>query len=179
MENMGNINKIEIVKTKETMSAKEFLKKYKGEIIAGVSLAGAAIGFVVLNKKIKNKLDDIDSFTIIKTSELDELKEDNKRLNDSVISIRNMMDMIHCDNDVISSALTEGVIQEAIKTTKDKISSRESKLKTLEQKLKKSPEDEGIISNIAAISDEIKTLIDRLSLYEMKVDSYEIKALSK
>ena len=144
-----------------------------------MSLAGAAIGFVVLNRKIKNKLDDIDSFTIIKTSELDELQEDNKRLNDSVICIRNLMDMIYCDNDAISSALTEGVIQEAIKSTKDKISSRESKLKTLEQKLKKSPEDEGLIANIAAISDEIKTLIDRLSLYEMKVDSYEIKALSK
>ena len=176
---MENMEQIENVETKETMTAKEFFKKYRGEIIAGVALTGAAIGCIILNKKFKNKIADIESDIAEKYSKLLDLETHNDRLNNNVISLQNMLDFVSCDNDLMSAALTEGVIQEAINSTNDKIGTRQSKLKSLEQKLKKAPEDEELITKILTISDEIKTLADRLSLYEMKVDSYEIKELTK
>lgn len=169
MENM------ELVEVKEKMTVKEFMKKYRSEIIAGVAVTGAVVACAVISKKYQRKLDEITSLISEKASEINALKENNNRMVDAVTSVQNMNDHLMVDNDVLSAIVSEGVIQDAITATKDKIANREKIKAQLEKKLKKAPEDTEALEKITQIMDEIGILTDRLCLCEEKQEIFEIK----
>lgn len=80
------------------------------------------------------------------------------------------------DNQTLSAILSEGVLQDAITATSNKINSRLSKLRILEDKIIiRNKKD--IIDKINQIKVDLEILTKRKDLYETKLHRYEIKDL--
>ncbi len=160
------------MENKEKMTVKEFIKRYKKEILAGVVMGGAAIGFAVILKNNQTKIIEL-------SDSLNEEINKNDKLSRRVISVENMNNYLYEDNATLSSILSEGVIQDAIQTTKNKINGRENRIAQLEKRLGKTPGDSSVSEKLVAIKMDLQTLIERLSLYETKLAAYEIVELEK
>ena len=166
---------MENMEIKEKMTTKEFVKKYRSEIIAGLALTGAVVAGIVISKRCQRKIDEVAILIAERASELNALKDGSDRMANAVTSVRNMNDHLMVDNDVLSAILSEGVLQDAIAATKDKIANREKIKAQLEKKLKKAPEDDESLEKLTQIMNEISILTDRLCLCEQKQDIFELK----
>lgn len=140
---------------KKERSLKEVVYENRGKIIAGVSLiACGVLSYVVFKNKSKINL-----------------------LEDAVESLESDILDLTADNATLSSILSEGVLQDAITTTSNKINSRVSRLNLLEDKIKSRPDDESMVQKITKIKEDIEILLTRKDLYESKLHNYEIKDL--
>ena len=139
--------------TKETKSLKEVVYDNRGRIIAGIGLVGCGVLTYILFKN-KNKVIEL-----------------NTRINILDEDIRVLAD----DNQTLSEILSEGVLQDAITTTSNKINSRTSKLRMFEDRLLNG--DLGLENKIQKIKEELEILINRRELYTTKLNKYEIKDL--
>ena len=151
---------------KKERSLKEVIYENRGKIIAGVGLAACGVlSYVIFKNKSKINLmeDDINM-----------LESDNLTLISCMES--DILDLT-ADNATLSSILSEGVLQDAIATTSNKINSRVSRLNLLEDKIKLNPNDESMVQKISEIKKDIEILLTRKDLYESKLHNYEIKDL--
>ena len=139
--------------TKETKSLKEVVYDNRGKIIAGIGLVGCSVLTYILFKN-RNKVVEL-----------------NTRINILDEDIRVLTD----DNRTLSEILSEGVLQDAITTTSNKINSRTSKLRMFEDRLLNG--DLGVENKIQKIKEELEILINRRELYTTKLNKYEIKDL--
>ena len=139
--------------TKETKSLKEVVCDNRGKIIAGIGIVGCGILSYMLFKN-RNKVIEL-----------------NTRINILDEDIRVLTD----DNRTLSEILSEGVLQDAITTTSNKINSRTSKLRMFEDRLLNG--DLGVENKIQKIKEELEILINRRELYTTKLNKYEIKDL--
>ena len=141
--------------TKETKSLKEVVYDNRGKIIAGIGIVGCSVLTYMLFKN-RNKVIEL-----------------NTRINILDEDIRVLAD----DNRTLSEILSEGVLQDAIETTTNKINSRTSKLRILEDVIESREFDKDIIDKITKIKEELKVLIDRREKYTAKLNRCEIKDL--
>ena len=141
--------------TKETKSLKEVVYDNRGKIIAGIGLVGCSVLTYMLFKN-RNKVIEL-----------------NTRINILDEDIRVLAD----DNQTLSEILSEGVLQDAITTTLNKIGGRTNKLRMLEEQLKSRPNDDKIIDKITKIKGELDILLKRKDLYTTKLNKFEIKDL--
>ena len=79
------------------------------------------------------------------------------------------------DNTTMFEILSEGVLQDAISTTQNKINRRVSALRINQDLLKTRPNDKDIITKIEKIKGELEVLFKRLDKYTKKLHLYEIK----
>ena len=79
------------------------------------------------------------------------------------------------DNTTMFEILSEGVLQDAISTTQNKINSRVSALRVKQDLLKTRPNDKDIITKIEKLKGELDVLFKRLNKYTKKLYLYEIK----
>ena len=79
------------------------------------------------------------------------------------------------DNRSMFEILSEGVLQDAISTTQNKINRRVSALRINQDLLKTRPNDKDIITKIEKIKGELEVLFKRLNKYTKKLHLYEIK----
>ena len=79
------------------------------------------------------------------------------------------------DNATMFEILSEGVLQDAISTTQNKINSRVSALRVKQELLKTRPNDKDIITKIEKLKGELDVLFKRLNKYTKKLYLYEIK----
>ena len=79
------------------------------------------------------------------------------------------------DNRSMFEILSEGVLQDAISTTQNKINRRVSALRINQDLLKTRPNDKDIITKIEKIKGELEVLFKRLDKYTKKLHLYEIK----
>ena len=164
---------------KEKKSFTEVLMDNRGKIIASMAIIGCGVCYIMGTKTGKNKLNDaIDkinkSADIIadKAKEINRLKAKCAVLEDDIIDL-------YEDNQTLSSILSEGVLQDAIQTTCNKINSRLNNIKSLELRLISRPNDETIIKKIKEVKRDVEILIKRKDLYTTKLNMYEIKDLDK
>lgn len=140
---------------KKERSLKEVIYENRGKIIAGVGLAACGVlSYVIFKNKSKINL----------------LEDDINMLESDILDLT-------ADNATISSILSEGVLQDAIKTTSNKINSRVSRLNLLEDKIKLNPNDESMVQKISEIKKDIEILLTRKDLYKSKLHNYKIKDL--
>ena len=164
---------------KEKKSFTEVLMDNRGKIIASMAIVGCGVCYIMGTKTGKNKLNDVidklnKSADIIadKAKEINRLKAKCAVLEDDIIDL-------YEDNQTLSSILSEGVLQDAIRTTCNKINSRLNNIKSLELKLISCPKDETIIKKIEEVKRDVDILIKRKDLYTTKLNIYEIKDLDK
>lgn len=164
---------------KEKKSFTEVLMDNRGKIIASMAIIGCGVCYIMGTKTGKNKLNDVidklnKSADIIadKAKEINRLKAKCAVLEDDIIDL-------YEDNQTLSSILSEGVLQDAIRTTCNKINSRLNNIKSLELKLISCPNDETIIKKIEEVKRDVDILIKRKDLYTTKLNMYEIKDLDK
>ena len=164
---------------KEKKSFTEVLMDNRGKIIASMAIVGCGVCYIMGTKTGKNKLNDVvdklnKSADIIadKAKEINRLKAKCAVLEDDIIDL-------YEDNQTLSSILSEGVLQDAIRTTCNKINSRLNNIKSLELKLISCPNDETIIKKIEEVKRDVDILIKRKDLYTTKLNIYEIKDLDK
>ena len=79
------------------------------------------------------------------------------------------------DNGTMFEILSEGVLQDAISTTQNKINNRVSALRVKQELLKTRPNDKDIITKIEKLKGELDVLFKRLNKYTKKLYLYEIK----
>ena len=79
------------------------------------------------------------------------------------------------DNRTMSEILSEGVLQDAIITTNNKINGRRQQLRMLTDLIVRNPNDDGLISKKLKIEGEVEILYKRLDKYTKKLHLYEIK----
>ena len=79
------------------------------------------------------------------------------------------------DNRTMFEILSEGVLQDAITTTNNKINGRKQQLRILEDLIKRNPNDDGLIKKSLKIKGELDVLFKRLSKYTNKLYLYEIE----
>ena len=79
------------------------------------------------------------------------------------------------DNKTMFEILSEGVLQDAITTTNNKINGRKQQLRILEDLIKRNPNDDGLIKKSLKIKGELDVLFERLNKYTKKLHLYEIK----
>ena len=79
------------------------------------------------------------------------------------------------DNRSMFEILSEGVLQDAITTTNNKINGRKQQLRILEDLIKRNPNDDGLIKKSLKIKGELDVLFKRLSKYTNKLYLYEIE----
>ena len=79
------------------------------------------------------------------------------------------------DNTTMFEILSEGVLQDAITTTNNKINGRKQQLRILEDLIKRNPNDDGLIKKSLKIKGELDVLFKRLSKYTKKLYLYEIE----
>ena len=79
------------------------------------------------------------------------------------------------DNTTMFEILSEGVLQDAITTTNNKINGRKQQLRILEDLIKRNPNDDGLIKKSLKIKGELDVLFKRLSKYTNKLYLYEIE----
>lgn len=79
------------------------------------------------------------------------------------------------DNKTMYSILSEGVLQDAIITTNNKINSRKHKLRVLEDLIAQNPKDITLIKKADKIRGELTVLVRRLGVYNSKLNLYEVK----
>ena len=79
------------------------------------------------------------------------------------------------DNRTMFEILSEGVLQDAITTTNNKINGRKQQLRILEDLIKRNPNDDGLIKKSLKIKGELDVLFKRLSKYTKKLYLYEIE----
>ena len=79
------------------------------------------------------------------------------------------------DNTTMIEFLSEGVLQDAITTTNNKINGRKQQLRILEDLIKRNPNDDGLIKKSLKIKGELDVLFKRLSKYTKKLYLYEIE----
>lgn len=164
---------------KEKKSFTEVLMDNRGKIIASMAIIGCGVCYIMGTKTGKNKMNDVidklnKSADIIadKAKEINRLKAKCAVLEDDIIDL-------YEDNQTLSSILSEGVLQDAIRTTCNKINSRLNNIKSLELKLISRPNDETIIKKIEEVKRDVDILIKRKDLYTTKLNMYEIKDLDK
>ena len=164
---------------KEKKSFTEVLMDNRGKIITSMAIIGCGVCYIMGTKTGKNKLNDVidklnKSADIIadKAKEINRLKAKCAVLEDDIIDL-------YEDNQTLSSILSEGVLQDAIRTTCNKINSRLNNIKSLELKLISCPNDETIIKKIEEVKRDVDILIKRKDLYTTKLNMYEIKDLDK
>ena len=164
---------------KEKRSFTEVLMDNRGKIIASMAIIGCGVCYIMGTKTGKNKINDVidklnKSADIIadKAKEINRLKAKCAVLEDDIIDL-------YEDNQTLSSILSEGVLQDAIRTTCNKINSRLNNIKSLELKLISRPNDETIIKKIEEVKRDVDILIKRKDLYTTKLNMYEIKDLDK
>ena len=73
------------------------------------------------------------------------------------------------DNTTMFEILSEGVLQDAITTTNNKINGRKQQLRILEDLIKRNPNDDGLIKKSLKIKGELDVLFKRLSKYTKKL----------
>ena len=71
--------------------------------------------------------------------------------------------------------LSEGVLQDAITTTNNKINGRKQQLRILEDLIKRNPNNDEPIKKSLKIKGELDVLFERLNKYTKKLYLYEIK----
>ena len=79
------------------------------------------------------------------------------------------------DNRSMFEILSEGVLQDAITTTNNKINGRKQQLRMLKDLIKQNPNDDGLIKKSLKIEGELEALFKRLNKYTKKLHLYEIK----
>ena len=79
------------------------------------------------------------------------------------------------DNKTLSEILSEGVLQDAISTTNNKINGRKQHLSIVNDLIKQSPNDGQLIAKKIKIEGELGVLFNRLDKYEKKLHLCEIK----
>ena len=79
------------------------------------------------------------------------------------------------DNRSMFEILSEGVLQDAITTTNNKINGRKQQLRVLKDLIKQNPNDDGLIKKSLKIEGELEVLFKRLNKYTKKLHLYEIK----
>ena len=79
------------------------------------------------------------------------------------------------DNTTMFEILSEGVLQDAITTTNNKINGRKQQLRILEDLIKRNPNDDGLIKKSLKIKGELDVLFKRLSKYTKKLYLYKIE----
>ena len=79
------------------------------------------------------------------------------------------------DNTTMFEILSEGVLQDAITTTNNKINGRKQQLRVLKDLIKQNPNDDGLIKKSLKIEGELEVLFKRLNKYTKKLHLYEIK----
>lgn len=141
------MKKEQVNETKERKSLKEVVYDNRGKIIAGIAIIGCGVCYVLGSNKYKGEL---------------------KCLKDDIIDL-------YEDNHTLSAILSEGVLQDAITTTSNKINSRKNKLRMYEDRLTNG--DLNVKDYIDKIKEEVEILIKRKDLYETKLHNYEIKEL--
>lgn len=158
--------------TKEHKSIKEVVMENRGKIIAGISIIGCGVCCVMLKnkyeKEIKNVTDKFGDKMLKKIEELNHYKTKVLILEDDIIDL-------YEDNQTLSAILSEGVLQDAITTTSNKINSRTSKLRMYEDRLLNG--DLKVEEKIQKIKGDLEILFKRKDLYETKLHQYEIKDL--
>ena len=156
--------------TNDKKSFKEVVIENRGKIIAGVGIVGCGLCCLLVSKKYQKEIKEItNDFTdklIDKVKEVDNLKIKNMILEEDIIDL-------YEDNQTLSAILSEGVLQDAITTTSNKINNRKNKLSLLEAK-----NDPSKNEYISKIKGDLETLIKRKDLYETKLHKYEIKDLA-
>ena len=79
------------------------------------------------------------------------------------------------DNKTMFEILSEGVLQDAITTTNNKINGRKQQLRILEDLIKRNPNNDEPIKKSLKIKGELDVLFERLNKYTKKLHLYEIK----
>ena len=79
------------------------------------------------------------------------------------------------DNKTMFEILSEGVLQDAITTTNNKINGRKQQLRILEDLIKRNPNNDEPIKKSLKIKGELDVLFKRLSKYTKKLYLYEIE----
>lgn len=79
------------------------------------------------------------------------------------------------DNKTMFEILSEGVLQDAITTTNNKINGRKQQLRILEDLIKRNPNNDEPIKKSLKIKGELDVLFERLNKYTKKLYLYEIK----
>ena len=79
------------------------------------------------------------------------------------------------DNRSMFEILSEGVLQDAITTTNNKINGIKQQLRVLKDLIKQNPNDDGLIKKSLKIEGELEVLFKRLNKYTKKLHLYEIK----
>lgn len=79
------------------------------------------------------------------------------------------------DSRTLYEIVSEGVLQDAITTTNNKINGRKQQLRILEDLIKRNPNDDGLIKKSLKIKGELDVLFKRLNKYTKKLYLYEIK----
>ena len=79
------------------------------------------------------------------------------------------------DNKTMFEILSEGVLQDAITTTNNKINGRKQQLRMLEDLIKRNPNNDEPIKKSLKIKGELDVLFERLNKYTKKLYLYEIK----
>ena len=82
------------------------------------------------------------------------------------------------DNKTMFEILSEGVLQDAITTTNNKINGRKQQLRILEDLINRNPNDEGLIKKSLKIKGELEVLFKRLNKYTKKLYLYEIEDIT-
>lgn len=160
--------------TKERRSMKEVIIDNRGKIIAGVGVVSCVVSYVILRNKYENEMKNVtEKFGDKMLNKIDEL---NQYKNKVLMLEEDIVDLYE-DNKTLSAILSEGVLQDAIETTSNKINSRTSKLRILEDRLTITPNDEEKFKLIEKIREELEVLTSRKDLYETKLKRYEIKDL--
>lgn len=164
---------------KEKKSFTEVLMDNRGKIIASMAIIGCGVCYIMGTKTGKNKLNDaIDKLNKSADIIADKVKEINRLKAKCAVLEDDIIDLYE-DNQTLSSILSEGVLQDAIRTTCNKINSRLNNIKSLELKLISCPNDETIIKKIEEVKRDVDILIKRKDLYTTKLNMYEIKDLDK
>ena len=159
--------------TKERRSMKEVIIDNRGKIIAGVGVVSCVVSYVILRNKYENEMKNVtEKFGDKMLNKIDEL---NQYKNKVLMLEEDIVDLYE-DNKTLSAILSEGVLQDAIETTSNKINSRTSKLRILEDIVKDNPKED-IIDKIYKVKEELEVLSSRKGLYETKLKCYEIKDL--
>lgn len=155
------MKKEQVYETKERKSLKEVVYNNRGKIIAGIAIIGCGVCYVLASNKYKGELKETTNKLVDKVRELEYLEDD-------------IIDLYE-DNRTLSAILSEGVLQDAITTTSNKINSRKNKLRMYEDRLTNG--DLNVKDYIDKIKKEVEILIKRKDLYETKLHNYEIKEL--
>ena len=82
------------------------------------------------------------------------------------------------DNRTMSEILSEGVLQDAIITTNNKINGRRQQLRMLTDLIAQNPNDDGLVSKKLKIEGEVEILCKRLDKYTKKLYLCEIKDIT-